>query len=380
MFQYQSLANIIFGWGVSAGAGAEIKKYGTKALIVTGRHSTKTTGLLQDISEQLDREGIGWALFDQVMPNPLVTTVMDGVEMMKREQCDIVVGIGGGSIMDASKSIAFMALSEGDPEDYTFMRRTVEAAYPIVLIPTTCGTGSEVNGIAVLSNAETKDKTSVVSPHLVAKASIIDPKLMTTMPKASYASVAFDALCHLMEAYLTNAHNPMTDCLARHGIELMSENLVKVYRDYEDRKGWEAVTWASTLGGLTLNSVGIFAPHGMEHPLSGLRNVTHGKGLAAITPAIFDATVPEAAERFAYISRCFGGNDEKDCGTQIKKLLREIDLCITLEDLGFHDGDLDWLADNCLKVSRFAIDMSPVSFTKKQIRQLYKKSMTYNLL
>lgn len=380
MFQYQSLANIIFGWDTVAGAGAEIKKYGSKALLVTGRHSAKATGLLQTIAEQLDHEGVEWVLFDQVTPNPLVSTVMDGAEMMNREKCDVVVGIGGGSIMDASKSIAFMALSEGDPEDYTFLRRTVEKAYPLVLIPTTCGTGSEVNGIAVLSNEETKDKTSVISPHLVAKASIIDPKLMTTMPKSSYASVAFDALCHLMEAYLTKLHNPMADCLARRGIELMSKNLVRVYNDYECREGWEAVTWASTLGGLTLNSVGIFAPHGMEHPLSGLRNVTHGKGLAAITPAIFDATIPEYAERFAYISQCFGGKDETDCGTQIKQLLREIDLCITLEDLGFIESDLDWLAENCLKVSGFAIEMSPVSFTQKQIRELYKKSMTYNKL
>ena len=378
MFQYQSTANIIFGWGVAEAVGAEVKKYGSRALIVTGGSSTKNSGLLERTMRLLEEEGISWVLFDKVTSNPLVSTVMEGAALLNSEGCDVVLGLGGGSSMDAAKAISLMALSGGEPEDYTFGRRTVERALPMVMVPTTCGTGSEVNGISVLSNEHSKDKKAVASPHLIARASLIDPQLMTTMPREVYASVAFDALAHLMEGYLTTTSNPMSDCYTIRGMELMRDHMVRVYENSAGREGWEAVTWASTLGGLSIHAAGLFAPHGLEHPLSGLRNVAHGKGLAAITPAIFQATLPQRGDRFAHISRIFGGKDETDCPQAVKNLLKSLDLCLTLQDLGFTNGDLDWLADNCIKVGSKNLQKSPVVFDRSQVRALYETSLTFN--
>lgn len=204
-FNYNLPVNLIFGIGKVEELGKETGKYGKKALIVTGRSSTKKSGLLDKAVNLLKEANVESVIFDKVSQNPLTTTAYEGVDLAKKENCDVIVGLGGGSIMDAAKAIAFIALNEGDISDYIFGIKKSEKALPIILVPTTCGTGSEGNGFAVLTNPENNDKKSLRCNAIVAKASIIDPNLMTTMPKHILASVGFDALCHSMEAYLSKS-------------------------------------------------------------------------------------------------------------------------------------------------------------------------------
>lgn len=283
-FNYNLPVNILFGRGRINDVGKEVSKYGKKVLIVTGKNSTKKTGLLDKTIDLLKDSKIEYEVFDRVEQNPLITTIYSGVEIIKSTGCDCVLGLGGGSIMDAAKSIAFSYKNPGDLNDYIFGIRQGEEALPIILVPTTSGTGSEGNCFAVLTNSETKDKKSIKKNSMYAKASIIDPELMVTMPKHIIASVGFDALAHNMEAYLSNGRNPLADVQAIYGIELISENLIKVYNDVNDLEAWEKITLASTIGGMTIGTAGTALPHGMEHPVSGLRDVMHGKGLAALTP------------------------------------------------------------------------------------------------
>ncbi|ERM52031.1 iron-containing alcohol dehydrogenase, partial [Clostridioides difficile] len=285
-FNYNLPVNILFGRGRINDVGKEVSKYGKKVLIVTGKNSTKKTGLLDKTIDLLKDSKIEYEVFDRVEQNPLITTIYSGVEIIKSTGCDCVLGLGGGSIMDAAKSIAFSYKNPGDLNDYIFGIRQGEEALPIILVPTTSGTGSEGNCFAVLTNSETKDKKSIKKNSMYAKASIIDPELMVTMPKHIIASVGFDALAHNMEAYLSNGRNPLADVQAIYGIELISENLIKVYNDVNDLEAWEKITLASTIGGMTIGTAGTALPHGMEHPVSGLRDVMHGKGLAALTPTI----------------------------------------------------------------------------------------------
>ncbi|MZK54055.1 iron-containing alcohol dehydrogenase [Clostridium beijerinckii] len=374
-FNYNLPINLLFGRGRSNEIGIEVAKYGKKALIVTGRNSTKKSGLLDKTIALLNEAKVQYEIFDKVEQNPLTTTVYEGVDVIKETGCDVVLGLGGGSIMDAAKSIAFSAKNPGDISEYIFGIKQGSEALPIVLVPTTCGTGSEGNCFSVLTNPETKDKKSLRTNIIIAKASIIDPELMVTMPKSILASVGFDALAHNMEAYLSKIGQPLTDMKAFYGIKLLAENLIKVYNDPSDLDAWDSVTLASTLGGMAIGIAGVTAPHGLEHPASGLHDIVHGKGLAALTPIIVEKSWESNLEKYSNISKLLGGTDAKDCSDAIRNFLKKIDLKVTLGELGITEKDVEWMAENCMKVSKPSIANHPKEFSLEEIKDIYYKSL-----
>lgn len=374
-FQYNLPVNLLFGRGKMEQIGNQTARFGRKALLVTGRHSTKKSGLLDKVTETLQAAGVQSILFDKVEQNPLTTTAYEGAQLACASGCDVIVGLGGGSVMDAAKGIAFVALNDGDISDYIFGKKASDRALPIVLAPTTCGTGSEGNGFAVLSNPETHDKKSLRCNAIVAKVSIIDPIWMTTMPPQILASVGFDALCHNMEAYISKIGQPMTSLLAAEGMRLSGKYLLRAYQDVSDTEAWDAVAWASTIGGMVIHTAGVTAPHGMEHPASGLRDIVHGKGLAALTPVVFEESIAGAPEKFADISRFLGGSNENDCVAQIRRLLENLQLATTLGEQGIRKEDVDWMTENCLKVSAAGLANHPVVFDVDAVRRIYLKAI-----
>ena len=374
-FNYYLPVNVIFGCGKSAQAGEITKPYGTKALIVTGRSSAKKSGLYDKVNDSLKAAGIDSVLFDKVAQNPLTTTAIEGAEFAKANDCDVVVAIGGGSIMDCAKAIAFLAVNDGEINDYIFNRKVSDKALPLVLIPTTCGTGSEGNGFAVLTNPENGDKKSLRSNAVIAKASIVDPECMMTMPKRVLASVGFDALCHSMEAYTSKISQPFTDALALYAIELIADSLVDLYQGSTDIEKWEKLTVASTIGGMVINQAGVTLAHGMEHPASGLKDIVHGHGLAALTPSIIEASWGGNEEKFARITKLLGGISAADCADKVKEFLEKIEMDVTLKDLGLSEEDIPWMAENCMKVSAASVANNPVVFTQEEIAEIYKKAM-----
>lgn len=370
-FNYNLPINLLFGSGRINEVGVEVAKYGKKALIVTGRSSTKKSGLLDKTKCLLEEANVKYEVFDKVEQNPLTTTVYEGVEVIKETGCDIVLGLGGGSIMDAAKSIAFSAKNSGDISEYIFGIKTGREALPIVLVPTTCGTGSEGNCFSVLTNPETKDKKSLRTNLIIAKASIVDPELMITMPKGILASVGFDALAHNMEAYVSKIGQPLTDMKALYGIKLLAENLPEVYKNSGDLEAWEKVTLASTLGGMVIGVAGVTAPHGMEHPASGLHDIVHGKGLAALTPAIIEKSWKSNIEKYRDISKLLGGSAAEDCAEAIRNFLEQINLKVTLGEMGIHENDIEWMTENCMKVSKPSMINHPKEFLFEEIKEIY---------
>ena len=198
---------------------------------------------------------------------------------------------------------------------------------------------------------------------------------MMTMPKSVLASVGFDALCHCMEAYTSRIAQPFTDALSLYAIGLIAGNLVNVYSDNAGKDGWEKITLASTIGGMVINTAGVTLAHGMEHPASGLRDIVHGKGLAALTPAIIEASYTGNESKFADIAKLFGGKEAKDLALKIRELLKSINLNCTLSDLGIEEKDIPWMAENCMKVSAASVTNNPVVFTQEQIADIYKKAL-----
>ncbi len=371
-FNLQLMANLKFGRGEIQNIGKYAKNYGSKVLIVTGRNSTKKTGLLDLSITKLIEEGLSVEVFDKVEQNPLTTIAQEGAKVAVEKKCDLVIGIGGGSIMDCAKAIALLALNKGDVNDYLFGRNQATTALPILLVPTTCGTGSEANGFSVLTNPTNGDKKSLRGTMLIPQISIIDSTLMETMPKTILASVCFDALCHCIEAYTSKMNQPIIDSMVLYALKLIGSNIQKVYDENLLEKFWDEMTLASTIGGIAIYAAGVTLPHAMEHPVSGLKDVAHGKGLAAITPKIIEKSIKGCPDRYATISKMLGGNSEEDCAEIVKKILEKIQLTCTLRDFGIDESDLEWLSENCMKVSSVSIMNHPVKFKREDICKIYE--------
>lgn len=386
-FSYFLPVNIQFGWNKVDNVAEFAVPYGKKALIVTGRSSAKKSGLYDRVVARLDAAHIGHVLFDQVDANPLTTTALDGAALAKSESCDMVIAIGGGSIMDCAKGIAFMAVNEGDINDYIFNRKTSDNALPLIVIPTTCGTGSEGNGFGVLTNPETGDKKSLRCNAIVPKVSIVDPAVMGTMPSHVLASVGFDALCHNIEAYTSKTAQPFTDALAHYAVTLLAQYLVPLYNhmkatsegkltvlnENQLTQAWEAVTLASTIGGMVINTAGVTLAHGMEHPASGLKDITHGVGLAIIEPVAVEYTWSANPDKFGALARIFNYGDGSELGEALRLIVHDLDLTTNLTELGFTKKDIPWLVDNVYVVATGNIANTVADVSREDIEALYKK-------
>ncbi len=386
-FSYFLPVHIQFGWDKVDSVASFAKPYGNKALIVTGRTSAKKSGLYDRVTAKLDAAHIEHVLFDQVDANPLTTTALDGAALAKSESCDMVVAIGGGSIMDCAKGIAFMAVNEGDINDYIFNRKISDKALPLIVIPTTCGTGSEGNGFGVLTNPETGDKKSLRCNAIVPKVSIVDPAVMGTMPPHVLASVGFDALCHNIEAYTSKTAQPFTDALAHYAVTLLAQYLVPLYKhvkamaegkssvlnETQLTKAWESVTLASTIGGMVINTAGVTLAHGMEHPASGLKDITHGVGLAVIEPVAVEYTWSANPDKFGALARIFNHGDGSELGEALRLIVHDLDLTTNLTELGFTKEDIPWLVDNVYVVATGNIANTVANVSREDIEMLYKK-------
>ena len=386
-FSYFLPVHIQFGWNKVDSVADFVKPYGKKALIVTGRTSAKKSGLYDRVTTKLDAAHIEHVLFDQVDANPLTTTALTGANLAKSESCDMVIAIGGGSIMDCAKGIAFMAVNEGDINDYIFNRKTSDKALPLIVIPTTCGTGSEGNGFGVLTNPETGDKKSLRCNAIVPKVSIVDPAVMGTMPPHVLASVGFDALCHNIEAYTSKTAQPFTDALAHYAVTLLAQYLVPLYKHVKAKaesksavlnetqltKAWESVTLASTIGGMAINTAGVTLAHGMEHPASGLKDITHGVGLAVIEPVAVEYTWSANPDKFGALARIFNHGDGSELGEALRLIVHDLDLTTNLTELGFTKEDIPWLVDNVYVVATGNIANTMANVSREDIEMLYKK-------
>lgn len=375
-FSYHMPADLRFGRGLADKIGDICKEIGgEKVLVVTGTGSTKRSGLLDRVLVSLKAAGLGAAVFDKVTQNPLTTTVYEGVELAKAEGCGVILGVGGGSIMDAAKAIAFCTVNAGDVSDYIFGKKQGAGALPIVLLPTTCGTGSEGNQIAVLTNPETKDKKALYTMQVMPRVSVIDPDVMTTMPKSVLSSVGFDAFTHSLEAYTSKKANPITDAQALLGMQLLADDLPKLVSGEGGAAEWESVSLAATLGGMVIGAAGVSAAHGMEHPASGLKNIVHGRGLAALTPPIVERLASADPEKFARVSVLLGGSGAEDCAESIRRFLKAIDLSVKLSDLGITAEDVPWMTENCMKISIGNLKNAPVTFSREEVEQIYREAL-----
>jgi alcohol dehydrogenase class IV len=280
-FEFATAGRILFGDGRLAEVGPLARELGSRALVVTGAHP----GRGQVLYELLDAAGITVETFS-LAGEPTVDDALRGVEQARNMGAELVFGFGGGSALDASKAIAALAVNEGDIFDYLEVigrsQPLTKPALPVIAVPTTAGTGSEVTRNSVLASPQHRVKVSVRSPHMLPRIAIIDPALTYDLPPAVTAATGMDALTQLIEPYVSARANPLTDGICLQGLRCAVRSLRRAYEDGGDRDARRDMAFASLCSGLALANAGLGAVHGFAGPLGGMYDAPHGAVCAAL--------------------------------------------------------------------------------------------------
>ena len=316
---------VITGIGASQRVGEEAQRLSAnKALIVTDKGIAKL-GYIQKIVESLDVAGISHCLFDGVTPDPTLQNIQDGLKIYQEGTCDIIVGIGGGSAIDCGKGIAISLTNDADLASYMGVDKVNNPGAPLIAIPTTAGTGSEVTKIVVITDTESNIKMMLSSPNLLARVALVDPALSVTMPPAFTAAVGIDALTHAIEAFISKRAQPITDALALDAIRLITQNLKQAYMDGSKITARENIMIASTMAGMAFSNSSVALVHGMARPIGAYFHIHHGLSNAILLLESMKFTLPETIERYAHIAiamgeKCEGRSAEEQSGMAVKAI------------------------------------------------------------
>ncbi|MDD2465591.1 MAG: iron-containing alcohol dehydrogenase [Desulfobulbus sp.] len=324
-FEFHNPTRLVFGAGNLTRLGEVVKKKGTRALLVTGGGSIKRSGTFDRAVASLNNAGVVVVDCSGIEPNPRITSVIRGAQIVREQKCDIIVALGGGSVMDASKVIAAAALYDGDPWDMILHGQEQvhipTQALPVVTVPTLAATGSEMNCGAVITNEETSEKSFVQNPCLYPYAAVVDPELTLTVPKDQTAYGVTDLITHVTEGYFNGIDGtPIQDRFAEGVILTAMEWGPKAIANPGDLEARTQIQWAAlvALNGWVQVGTNYTAPvHFIEHTLSAYHDVTHAAGLAVINPSWMRFAAKARPERFAqFAQRIFGlpaGTDTLSC-------------------------------------------------------------------
>ena len=313
-FHFNNPTSLIFGSGTLNELGKQ-KLPGKKALLlISNGKTTQVNGSFDRVTQQLMEAGIEYAVFNKIMENPLKDVIMEGAAFARNNGCDFILALGGGAVLDSSKAISAMATHPGDLWDYVNGgtgkgQPLVNPGLPIVTIPTSSGTGSEINCWGVISNPDTHEKIGFGYPELVPVLSLVDPELMKTVPPRYTAYQGFDALFHNTEVMMSKSVNILSETIALSAIESLAEYLPRAVKDGNDLEAREHVAYGSTIAGMTMQLTSTTAQHSMEHAMSAYHhNLPHGAGLIMISKAFAEFFIEKRAcdEQFIKMARVMG--------------------------------------------------------------------------
>ena len=293
-FEFCTVGRIIFGRGSSARLAELTAEYGRSALVVTNAGEVGGGGLVDDLAGLLAAADLKH-VFVRQRGEPQIADVDSALEEARRNECDVVIGLGGGSAIDIAKAVAGLLANGGAPIDYMEVigqgRKITRPAAPWIAVPTTAGTGAEVTRNAVLACREKQFKASIRSPHLLARLVVVDPALGVGVRAEITARAGMDALCQLIESYTSSGARPVTDSLAMEGIWRAAAALPRAFADGSDLDAREDMAIAALLSGITLTNAGLGAVHGFAAPLGANFSVPHGTVCAALLPHVMEANV-----------------------------------------------------------------------------------------
>ena len=313
------------GAGASKEVGAILNSMDLhRPLIVTDKIMVQL-GYIERIMECMNDVGISADVFDDTVPEPTVNSIRAGVDQVRSGNYDCIIALGGGSPIDSAKAIAILGKYGGEMRDYKFPRIVDEPGLPIIAIPTTAGTGSEVTKVTVITDETTDEKMMCLGVGFMPVVALVDYELSLSVPARTTADTGIDAMTHAIEAYVSKKASLYTDTQAIAAMKLLGPNLRRVFHDGSDQQAREQMMLGATLAGAAFSNASVALVHGMSRPIGASYHVPHGLSNAMLLPAVTEYSIPAAADRYADCARAIGVADENDTTeTANRKLMDEL--------------------------------------------------------
>ena len=366
---------IVFGAGAIRTAADHVRRLGAERALIVCDAGVVKVGIAERVRGVLDDGGIATAVFDSVDPNPIEKNVLDGVAAYRAHDATCIVAVGGGSPLDAGKLIALKVTHERPLVDYDdaaggdrFIRADVP---PIVTIPTTAGTGSEVGRSGVVTLEATGRKTVIFSPHLLAKVALLDPELTRSMPARVTAATGFDALTHCLEAFCSLGDHPMADAIALGGLELCAANLARAVEHGDDLAARGAMMKAAMMGAVAFQK-GLGACHSLAHPLSSEKGLHHGLANALCLPAVVEFNEAAIHAKLERVRAVLDAN-AKTCTDAVRALRKRVGLPDGLRHEGVTDADIPKLSQKAFEDA--CHQSNPRRASRDDLATLYRASL-----
>ncbi len=382
-FEFATATRILFGWGTAQRIGAEAAAWGRRAFVLTGSRPERSLPLLRE----LHNHHVMHTEF-RVGQEPTTDMVLAAVERAKAAECDLVIGIGGGSVIDAGKAVAAMLTNSGELLQYL---EVIGAGQPLgrmpapfIAVPTTAGTGAEVTRNAVLESPLHRVKVSMRSPLMLPRLAVVDPELTCSMPPPLTAATGLDALTQLLEAFVSRNGNPLTDAICREGLRYAARSLPAAYRNGGDRQAREAMCVASLFGGLALANAKLGAVHGIAGPFGGMFKAPHGAVCGRLIPFVtavnIDAIqrntpVSQAIVRYREAAAILTGHPDasaEDGAAWLKGLCEELNVP-PLAAYGFSEEDFPDLIAKSMRSS--SMRGNPIELSADDLRAILSQGM-----
>ena len=372
---------IITGSGASEQVGEESKKLGfKKALLVTDQNLVKL-GIVEKVAQSLRGSGVSFAVFDGVYTEPIVEFVQEGLKAYRENGCDFLLAVGGGSPMDTAKAISVMVTNSGSIEDYQGLGKIPQKGSPVIAVPTTAGTGSEVTPFTIITDTRRDVKMLIGSPFITPEVAIVDPSLTLTMPRDLTAATGIDALTHAIEAYVSVKAQMISDIFCLSAIELISGNLKPAWTDGNNVEAREKTMLGALQAGIAFSNSSVAQVHGMARPIGAYFHVPHGASNAALLGVVMDFSLTGNPSRYAHIAKAMGEDiggltdlEAARLGAKaVKTLIKDIKVS-SLPELGVDKEKLDKLAPKMAEdaIASGSPSNNPRQATKEEIIELYK--------
>ena len=377
---------VIIGRGTIEQLKEVVPQYGRKALLLTTGEDLEKVGTLDRALNYLKEARIQVVVENTIEPNPKTYNIDNAVKTMLYEECDVVIGLGGGSSMDAAKAVALVAKNGGSISDYILdgkkAKEKMTDTFPTICVTTTAGTGSEVTNIAVITDPVTKEKPGFGHYCMYPDVSIVDPDLTLTLPIGVTAGTGVDVFYHAMESYVATIATPFTDLCALEAMHLVKKNLHRVYKDSNDIEARTQMAWANTLAGLCITSSSTVAIHAIGHCVSGITDVSHAWGLSTVAKAYLDYSYDANIERYATIARILGASDKvsdkeaaKRCGEYFLDFLNDFNMPTSLSDVGLGEKDIDKITKDTFHSMSLALSVSLKKLAVSDVKALLISSL-----
>jgi len=383
-FNFSMPTKILFGIGTISEIVDCCKELGIeKPLLVTDKFLCGTESFKETLENLKDRK-LDPKVWENVIPDPTDLSISEGAEAYLDRDCDGLIAFGGGSSMDSAKALGILVYhGENDIKKFIGANATsLKGIPPLICIPTTAGTGSEVTKVSVITDTSIKRKTPILDPILYPKIAIVDPNITITMPPQLTAATGMDALSHAIECYTsTLRRNPISDALALYAIKLVSENLRGAVFNGEDVTTRTNMSLASLMAGIAFDNAGVHLGHAIGHMLGAKYHISHGVGCALLLPEIIEIILPTRIERLVKIASSFGiktlSISKREAAertiNEVTQLMNDIGLPSLAEVTNTSPEDADLLADLLLQENRL-VSLSPRPITKKDCVKMFKKA------